>query len=82
MAAMSWLAPSYAFADTHVQRSIILECDVLPPCAGPHQTSAPGGYIPDDVVEGYLDTYEDVLLGSVWRECFLSVRRRACQPER
>ncbi|KAN0064740.1 Factor arrest protein 11 [Thecaphora frezii] len=37
------------------------ESDVLPPLRRAHQSSAPGGYIPDDVVEGYLDTYEDVL---------------------
>ena len=43
------------------------ESDVLPPLRRPHQTSAPGGYIPDDVVEGYLDTYEDVL-GEVFGE--------------
>ncbi|CDU22787.1 related to FAR11-protein involved in recovery from cell cycle arrest in response to pheromone [Sporisorium scitamineum] len=43
------------------------ESDVLPPLRRSHQTSAPGGYIPDDVVEGYLDTYEDVL-GEVFGE--------------
>ncbi|SPO45016.1 related to FAR11 - protein involved in recovery from cell cycle arrest in response to pheromone [Moesziomyces antarcticus] len=43
------------------------ESDVLPPLRRSHQASAPGGYIPDDVVEGYLDTYEDVL-GEVFGE--------------
>ena len=43
------------------------ESDVLPPLRRNHQNSAPGGYIPDDVVEGYLDTYEDVL-GEVFGE--------------
>nr|CDI53470.1 conserved hypothetical protein [Melanopsichium pennsylvanicum 4] len=43
------------------------ESDVLPPLRRNHQSSTPGGYIPDDVVEGYLDTYEDVL-GEVFGE--------------